>query len=93
MQQGATRSGKVELHLGSPIGLTANYELLATGTAQSYKGLSMSSMGDVDGDGLSEISLSVRKTVGASFEVVHELYSEVDEGNTFHFHLGIQPKL
>jgi len=86
MQQGATRSGKVELHLGSSIGLTADYELLATGTAQSYKGLSMSSMGDVDGDGLSEISLSVRKTVGASFEVVHELYSERDwESTTFTF--------
>ena len=86
MQLGATRAGKVELHLGSSIGLTANFELLATGSVQAYKGLSMSTNGDIDGDGLSEISLSVRQTSGSSFEVVHEMYSERDwESTTFTF--------
>jgi hypothetical protein len=86
MQLGGTRAGKVELHLGSSIGLTANYELLASGTPQAYKGLTMSTNGDVDGDGLSEISLSVRQTSGSSFEVVHEMYSERDwESTTFTF--------
>lgn len=85
MQQGATRNGKVELILGSASGLLSGSELLATGSAQEYKGLSMSSLGDVDGDGLNEISLSYRQsTSGTSFQVVHELYSERDwESTTF----------
>lgn len=85
MQQGATRNGKVELILGSALGLLSGSELLATGSAQEYKGMSMSTLGDVDGDGLNEISLSYRQsTSGTSFQVVHELYSERDwESTTF----------
>ena len=42
-------------------------------------------VGDVDGDGLNEISLSYRQsTSSSSFQVVHELYSERDwESKTF----------
>ena len=85
MQQGATRNGKIELILGSASGLLSGSELLATGSAQEYKGLSMSTLGDIDGDGLNEISLSYRQsTSGTSFQVVHELYSERDwESTTF----------
>ena len=85
MQQGATRNGKVELILGSASGLGSDSELLATGSAQEYQGLSMASLGDIDGDGLNEISLSFRQsTSDPSFQVVHELYSERDwESTTF----------
>ena len=87
MKQGATRNGKVELLLGSASGLGSESELLASGSAQEYKGLSMATLGDVDGDGLNEISLSYRQsTSGASFQVVHDLYSERDwESTTFTF--------
>lgn len=86
MQLGATRAGKVELHLGSSVGLTSISELLATGSAQSYKGLSISTNGDIDGDGLSEISMSTRQSTGSSYEVLHEMYSERDwESTTFSF--------
>ena len=84
MQQGATRNGKTELLLGSASGLGSESELLATGEAQEYKGLSMSTLGDLDGDGLNEISLSYRQwtSTGSSFKVVHELYSEIDWEST-----------
>jgi len=83
MQQGATRMGKVELILGSALGLRSDSELLATGSAQEYKGLSMATLGDIDGDGLNEISLSSRQSTStSSFQVVHELYSERDWEST-----------
>ena len=83
MQQGATRNGKVELILGSASGLRSDSELLAIGSAQEFKGLSMATHGDVDGDGLNEISLSYRQsTSSSSFQVVHELYSERDWEST-----------
>ena len=87
MQQGATRNGKVDLILGSASGLGSESELLATGAAQEYKGLSMATLGDIDGDGLNEISLSYRQsTSGSSFQVIHELYSERDwESTNFTF--------
>lgn len=78
----ASRSGKVELHLGSPTGLTATSELLATGSSQQYVGLSMSTLGDLDGDGLSELSLSSRSPVGQEHQVSHDLYSERDWEST-----------
>ena len=83
MQQGATRMGKVELLLGSALGLRSDSELLATGSAQEYKGLSMATLGDIDGDGLNEISLSYRQSTSvSSFQVVHQLYSERDWEST-----------
>jgi|TARA_B100001094_G_scaffold180854_1_gene175239 hypothetical protein len=82
MKLEASRSGKVELHLGSPSGLNANSELLATGNPQQYLGLSMSTLGDFDGDGLSELSLSSRNIVGQEFQVAHQFYSERDWEST-----------
>ena len=87
MEQGATLNGKVELILGSSSGLSSESELLATGSAQQYRGLAMATHGDLDGDGLNEICLSSRQTVSSSsFRVVYDFYSERDwESTTFTF--------
>lgn len=87
MQQGATRSGEVDLILGSASGLSSDSELLATGNAQEYRGLSMATHGDIDGDGLNEICLSYRESIpDSSFRVVYQFYSERDwESSTFAF--------
>ena len=87
MEQGATRNGKVDLILGSSDGLSSESELIATGSAQQYRGLSMATLGDLDGDGLNEICLSSRQTASSSsFRVVYDFYSERDwESTTFTF--------
>ena len=42
----------------------------------------MSTLGDLDGDGLSELSLSSRSPVGQEHQVSHDLYSERDWEST-----------
>ena len=83
MEQGATRNGKVELILGSSTGLSSESELIATGSAQQYRGLAMATLGDLDGDGLNEICLSSRQTASSSsFRIVYDFYSERDWEST-----------
>ena len=60
MQASPGNSGKVELILGSSIGLRSDWELLATGQAGENIGMLAATHGDIDGDGLSEIILSRR---------------------------------
>ena len=78
MMQASGTSGKVELILGSMIGLRADWELLATGQPGQEVGLLAASMGDLDGDGLSEIVLSSRDESSSPYTLAYQIHSERD---------------
>ena len=84
MQANPGKSGQVELILGSSIGLRSDWELLATGQTGDNIGLIAATLGDLDGDGLSEIVLSCRDTTTTSPTIVYQVHSERDwESSSF----------
>ncbi len=84
MQQGATRNGIVEIALGSSSGLISDWQLLATGESQEYKGQIIATQGDIDGDGLNEVILGSKSNSNGAFTNAFDVHSEQDwESTTF----------
>ena len=78
MQAMGGNTGKVELILGSSIGLRSDWELLATGQIGENIGHSAATLGDLDGDGLSEIVLSSRDVSTSPSTLMYQVHSERD---------------
>ena len=88
MQANPGDSGKVELILGSSIGLRSDWELLATGQTGENIGLLAATQGDIDGDGLSEIILSRHDLSTNPTTLVYQIHSERDWEATSFLHDG-----
>lgn len=86
IMQASGTSGKVELILGSDVGLRSDWELLATGQQEEEIGFLAATMGDLDGDGLSEIVLSSRDVSSTPPTLAYQIHSERDwESSSFEY--------
>ena len=72
-------SGRIEMFLGSPSGLTNERQLLAEGNSSERLGMRMAGDGDLDGDGLSDVVYSMRSSSrGEAYGLDYLVLSERD---------------